>query len=216
MKRMIAVALSLTLVSGCATMDDRQTTQAQGAGFGAIAGAVIGGIIGEVAKDDAGAGALIGGLVGGAAGAAYGTHVANKKAEYARNEDYLDACVAQASKVRGETEAFNVALQQELDALDKRSAELLAAIEAGKSRQEELNVLRVQGKTRLADAEKAMEKLNVELELQRQVLEEERKANPAGEQLAKLQEQVQALEAQRDQLQQRTQRLASINNRMSV
>lgn len=216
MKRMIAIALSLTLVSGCATMDDRQTTQAQGAGFGAIAGAVIGGIIGEVAKDDAGAGALIGGLVGGAAGAAYGTHVANKKAEYARNEDYLDACVAQASKVRGETEAFNVALQQELDALDKRSAELLAAIEAGKSRQEELNVLRVQGKTRLADAEKAMEKLNVELELQRQVLEEERKANPAGEQLAKLQEQVQALEAQRDQLQQRTQRLASINNRMSV
>jgi len=222
MKRMISLALVMTLLSGCATMDDRQTTQAQGAGFGAVAGAVIGGLIGGLGADkgsrtDAAiGGAVLGGIIGGLGGAAYGTHVANRKAEYASSEAYYEACIVQAIKVRSETQQLNLALQKDLDALDQRSAQLLAEIEGGKNRKSELNDLRKQGQIRLADAQKAMDKLTVELKLQREVLEEERKTNPNSSQLAKLQETVQELEDQRIQLQQRTQRLASINNRMSV
>lgn len=216
MKKIISFAIALTMMSGCATMDDGQKTQAQGLGIGAIAGAGIGALVSKATGGHATDGAIIGGVLGGMAGGLYGNHVARKKAAYASTEDYLDVCVADAAKVRGEAEAFNVALQQDLDKMDARTTELLAAAQSGQSRKAELNALRNQGKTTLADAEKRMKSINAELELQRQVLAEERKTNPGAAKLAALQEQVDALEKQRSQLQQRTQRLASINNRMSV
>jgi hypothetical protein len=195
MKKIIGIVTVLSLVSGCATTDDRQRTQAEGFGIGAIAGAVLGAAVTRATGGDAEAArkaALIGGMVGGAGGALYGNHVANKKAQYASREDYLDACVAEASKARGDAETYNLALQQEVDTLDTRATELLAAIQSGQSRRGELDALRARGQAKLAEAEKTMKDINVELTLQRQVLEEERKGNPAAE------------------------RLASINNRMSV
>ena len=64
--------------------------------LGYAAGGTKGAVIG------AGAGAV----AGGAAGYLYGTHVANRKKEYAREEDYLDALVVNAQQVNDRTDAL--------------------------------------------------------------------------------------------------------------
>lgn len=60
----LALAVSATLITGCADMSERERGTAQGAGIGAVAGAVIGASTGG----KAGSGALIGGALGAVAG----------------------------------------------------------------------------------------------------------------------------------------------------
>ncbi len=101
-------------IIGCAT--DQQRTKAQGAGLGAAAGAAVGTAIGAVAGGKEGAlkGALIGGGIGLIGGYAYATHVANLKAQYVKEEDYLDACITSAEKVNQETRQYNAYLESEI------------------------------------------------------------------------------------------------------
>jgi uncharacterized protein YqgC (DUF456 family) len=215
MKKIITLVLAAALASGCATMDDQDKTRAQGAGIGAVAGALLGAIIGEAVGDDPASGAIIGGMLGAAGGAVYGDHVAKKKAEFASQEDFLDACMASASNATAQAVAYNASLQQELDQMDAVLAQNEAAIAAGNANQEQLAALKQQGEAKLAEAGKALEAVEIEIAAQKQVLEEE-KGNPGGERLARLQQQVEALEAEQARLRTSSQRLAAINNRMSV
>lgn len=215
MKKLITFALVAMLASGCATMDDQDKTRAQGAGIGAVAGALLGAIIGEAVGDDPASGAIIGGMIGAAGGAVYGDHVARKKAEFASQEDFLDACMVSASNVTAQAVAYNAGLQVELDQMDAAIAQNDAAIAAGTSNREELAALKQHGEAKLAEAGKALESIEIEIAAQKQVLEEE-KGNPGGERLARLQQQVEALEAEQARLRASAQRLAAINNRMSV
>src|SRR5215475_9173201 len=103
-RQMIGVMLSTALLAGCAT--DRERTQAEGTGTGAIVGAALGAGLGAIFGG--GKGAAIGAGAGAAAGAlggyALGTHVANQKQNFARQEDYLDAVIASARQMNEQTQ----------------------------------------------------------------------------------------------------------------
>ena len=98
----------------CAATSDGQLAQGQGALIGGAAGALLGNAIGGNT-----AGTLIGAGIGTAAGFAYGTHIANKKAQYASTEDWLDACIVQAETKRKEAVAYNQRLNNQLARLEK-------------------------------------------------------------------------------------------------
>jgi outer membrane murein-binding lipoprotein Lpp len=94
------------MLAGCANIqNDRTRTKVEGTTAGAAAGGILGGVIGGIASLGSPSyiaqGAIIGAQLGGHGGYAYGTSVANKKAQYASREAWLDACIAEA-KATGE------------------------------------------------------------------------------------------------------------------
>lgn len=208
---MLTVSL---LGSGCTTLSDNQRTTAEGAGMGAVLGAAVGGIIGHQSGSGA-EGAIIGGLLGAAMGGLYGNHVAGKKAEFASEEEYLDAVLAEARRVRDEAEQHNRTLETEIAQLDQQVAETLAAMAAGTANQETTQALRTDLVSRLSEAESGLEAVSDEIRIQREVA-----ATEAGqgdqEQLRELEATIAELEAQKDELTAQTERLADLNNRMSV
>ena len=213
-QRWIAIGLIIPLSSGCASMSDQQQTTAQGAGIGAGLGAGLGAIIGHQSGSGA-EGALLGGLIGGAAGALYGNHVAGKKADFASEEDYLDACAAQAQKVHDEALQQSEALQTEIARLDTEVEALMAANEETKVDRDEARKLGKQVAAALAQAESSLDSVNDEIRIQRDVVTNEGESK-AAVQLAALNDQIKALEAQKAELTEQTQRLADLNSRMSV
>ena len=119
----ISALVILAMLAGCAETQEGRTTQAQGAGIGALLGAALGAGIGAATGGGRGAatGAVAGALIGGSAGFVYGTHVANQKAKYARAEDWLNACIASARGYRRHAYAVNQKLSNRIAALEKRS-----------------------------------------------------------------------------------------------
>jgi uncharacterized protein YcfJ len=97
----------------CAATDDGRLAQGQGTAIGAAGGALLGAALGGRE------GALIGAAIGGASGFAYGTHIANKKAQYKSTEEWLDACIVQAESKRKAAVAYNNRLNNELARLQK-------------------------------------------------------------------------------------------------
>ena len=124
----VMMLCALFVVSGCANIkDDGTRTRVEGAGTGAVIGAVAGGILGQIIGGDTKGtlvGAAIGAAVGGAGGYAYGDHVANQKAKYAQEEDWLDACIAQAQLKNQELVAYNKDLRTQIKSLQRETASL--------------------------------------------------------------------------------------------
>ena len=215
MKRWISGFLIIPLLmGGCASMQDKQKTQVQGTVLGAAIGATLGAIIGNQMGDSR-KGAILGAMVGGMGGLAYGDHVANKKAQFAKQEDYLDACIAQTRKVHDETQQYNAALQQQIAALDTQSQQLMASYQQQQAARGDVVNMKRQLQDKLAEAQQNLKKVNGEIMIERQVLAQESKT-PAGDRLGQLETQINQLEQQKAQLTEQTQRLAAINNRMSV
>jgi FtsZ-binding cell division protein ZapB len=124
---LIATAISVSL-SGCAGMSDQETTVAQGAGVGALVGAGIGYAIGRNTPST-----LIGAVTGGLIGASIGGTVAERKAQYANEEDFLIAEIELNEEFIGEAETENRQLQAEIDRLDRESRRLAQEYQAGKA-----------------------------------------------------------------------------------
>ncbi len=145
--RLIAMMLVLMMCMmslGCTTTgssQDAQRTRNEGTAVGAGTGAVLGGLIGAlVGGDSKGAmiGAAIGAVAGGAAGYAYGDHVASKKAEYAKEEDWLDQCIASAQKVNQDTLAYNEKIRSDIAILDTKTKQLQQQYTAQKATKQTL------------------------------------------------------------------------------
>jgi len=116
-----ALGLIITMLSACTNIkDDGNRTRTEGALGGAALGALAGSFIGN--KDDRTRNTLIGGAVGALAGLAYGDHVAKKKSSYASTEKYLNACIAQARKVKNTAIAKNNSLNSKYRSLQSRIA----------------------------------------------------------------------------------------------
>jgi hypothetical protein len=128
----IAAALSVSL-SGCAGMTDQDATVAQGAGIGALLGAGIGYAIGRDAPS-----ALIGAAAGGLVGASIGATIAERKAQYANEEDFLIAEIQLNDEFIGEAETKNRQLYAEIDRLDGESRRLAQEYRAGKASKDAL------------------------------------------------------------------------------
>lgn len=122
--KLTSLALFLTMLfSSCATTKDGRLTQGQGAVGGAVAGALLGALVGAATGNynQAAQFAAIGAGAGAIAGFAYGSHVAKKKAQYAKQEDFLDFAVAQAEKNNAEAVAANQKLAGEVQRLEQSS-----------------------------------------------------------------------------------------------
>jgi DNA repair exonuclease SbcCD ATPase subunit len=213
-RQMIGVMLSAALLAGCAT--DRERTQAEGTGAGALIGAGLGAAIGALAGG--GRGAAIGAGAGAAAGAlggyALGTHVANQKEKFARQEDYLDAVIASAQQTNEQTQQYNAALRNDINALDRETTSLVQQYNRKVLAKVALQKEEQRLAAKISEAQKQLQKVGRELDIQRQVLAQER--GQAPEHLKRLQTQVTELERNKAELEQHINRLASLKTRVAV
>ena len=117
-----AAVTALAFVTSCANIqNDQDRTRAEGTLAGGAIGALAGGIIGNQ-SGRAFEGALIGAGIGALGGLAVGDHVARKKAKYASQEAWLDACIAQAERVNSNARSYNRSLQSKISNLESRYA----------------------------------------------------------------------------------------------
>jgi uncharacterized protein YcfJ len=219
--KLIGKAMALVLgaamllnTTGCATATDQQKTVGQGAAGGAILGAVIGTIVGHQFGDRT-SGALIGAAIGGLGGAAYGNHVAGKKKQFASQEDYLNACLAQANKEYSEALAYNDKLGQQVEQLDARVTELAGLVGDQERLQREAPALKRELAAQKQATDARIAQVNKEIQIQREVLATERNAG-AGAQLAALDQKIRDLETVRNQLAEGSRQLASSSSRMTM
>jgi uncharacterized protein YcfJ len=220
--RILSLLLILALISGvfsgCANItNDSTRTKTEGTLVGAGAGAVLGAGIGALAGGSRGA--LIGGHLGAAggslAGSLVGDHIANNKAEYASQEEWLDACIAQAKQVNAESVRYNAQLKKEIADYDKQASKLLADYKAKKASRDamlaEAGVLNKKSEEIKAN----IATLENELKNHRAVAKDARE-NGNTAHLTAINKEIATLEKQIQQMRDYNNRLASISVRVAV
>ncbi len=205
-------ACTLLLPAFFAGCTDSQTTKAQGAGLGALVGAVGGAALGYAidGSDGAAAGALIGAGAGAIGGFAYGSHVANKKAQYASQEAYLDACIAAASNMNQQVASYNQSLANDIAKLKQQNAALASS---GAQKSQKLAHKKAIAAKR-QQANKNLTRVTDEIRIQSTVLKNERKASQAR--ISQLNTQIANLKSQKASLQNMSNQLASMDSRIAV
>jgi len=213
-KQIMCVMVSAALLGGCAT--DRERTQAEGTGVGAVGGAALGALTGYAFGGAKGAaiGAAAGAGVGAGAGYLYGTHVANQKEKFAREEDYLNAVIYSAQQTNEQTRQYNDSLRSEIYNLDQETALLVNQYNQKAMTKTQLQKEEQRLATKISEAQKQLQKVHNELEIQKRVLAQEKGQSP--EHLKQLQIQVKELEQNKAELEQHINRLASIKTRVAV
>ncbi|MCR5536720.1 MAG: hypothetical protein K6F05_04815 [Succinivibrio sp.] len=125
----LGAALCMCTLTGCTNIsDDGTRTKTEGTLAGAGIGAALGAAIGALAGKGKGAaiGAAIGAGVGGAGGYMVGSHVAEKKAEYASREDLLNDRIARVRDLNEQSKIYNASLRKTINNLDKELSKLRA------------------------------------------------------------------------------------------
>lgn len=219
MKRICCVLLSSTLLfSGCAGMNDSDTTRAQGAGVGAAGGAAAGGLLGQlIGKDSTSTllGAAIGAVVGAGAGYIYGNHVASQKEKFASQEDWLDACIASATKTNQETRAYNKELTTEITSLKARSKALKKGYKKKTATRAQMLAQKEKVEKTLKTAQQQLDKAKYELKEQQSVVQQI-KPGESPEQSRALDNRIADLKKAVNDLEKKTETLASLSATMSV
>lgn len=188
----------------CANTSDGQLAQGQGAAIGAGVGALAGNLIGGDTQ-----GTLIGAGIGSALGFAYGSHVANKKADYRNTEDWLDACIVQAEGKRKEAVAYNDRLNRELTRLRRE----VAAAKAANDRKKLASLNRQIGSERAA-AQKQSAAFSKEAQVNRSAIKEA--GGEGGSKLSSLRSTTSGIETQVSKMNKTEQSLASLQNETDV
>ena len=210
-RRIIAAALSLAL-AGCAGMDDQQTTVAQGAGVGALIGAGLGYAIGGNTSST-----LIGAAAGGLIGAGIGSSIAERKAQYAREEDFLVAEIQRNQDFIREANAENRQLYQEIARLDRESQRLARDYRAGKASRDALVRQRGTLEQQLAKAKKVNSLAEKQLADANEVYSESRQKRGSQDQYTqKLESNVVQLKETRQKSSQNVANLQKMYDSMSI
>jgi len=216
----VTAILMVGLCSSCASksanggasnsgMTDRQKTTAQGAGLGALVGALAGAAIGaNTGNKNWQKGALIGAAAGAIGGAAYGNHVANKKAQYAKQEDYLNACIIHSRQVNNETVNYNIALRQDITRLSQQNDQLMAQYRAGRASKKQMTAQKLLIASRRSEANQKLQTVSDEISIQTTVMEREK--------APQMQSDIESLRGQKSQLESQVNDLATLDNRFSV
>lgn len=210
----IFMIISCLALTGCMN-NDGDRTRAEGAGVGAAGGALGGALLGQLfggSTTSTLVGAAIGAGVGAGAGYLYGDHVAGKKAEYASNEDWLNACIDSSEKAVANAKNYNSSLDEDLVSLETQ----IARLESDKLSVNEKATLQKNTKELLAEdtkmTEKAIASLKTEIAAQTEVVEEEK----SGAQVRELNTQIAALNKELDALESNQAELAALSVKMSV
>ncbi len=199
-RRPVALALSAALFAStsCTNIqDDGTRTRTEGALVGSVIGAGLGAIIGNQ-SGNMGQGALIGAALGGLGGLAVGNHVANKKARYASEEAWLNACIDQARQTNVSARSYNSQLSGRIAALRKQ----IVSGNAAQKRQAKTAIVQLQ---REAGAE--LQKMDKEIQAQQGAL-----GQTTNSRAASLRSEVSSLKTTRSALNQNIDRLASLGN----
>lgn len=130
----LALFVALYCLSGCAakpggntSTDDATRTKTEGTALGALMGGLLGGGLGAVIDSNNRArgaliGAGIGAVTGGAAGYAYGSNAAERKRQYANEEDRLDGEIKVVQGYNADLEKHNLAMENDIKDLKDRIA----------------------------------------------------------------------------------------------
>ncbi|GAB6146030.1 hypothetical protein [Desulfocicer niacini] len=223
MRRKIAVAVVLSMIlpgiMGCANIEnDAKRTETEGTAIGAGAGALLGGLLGAAMGGKKGAftGAAIGVAVGGIAGNVYGRHVATEKQKYAKEEEWLDACIASLEETNQETIAYNEELSVKIETLEAETSQLATAYKAKKTGKKTLLAKKKTVDSQLTDARKKLDRARFELTNQEQVLAQARRDQTQKTYEKTLDNKIALLKANIAELETHTEQLASMSSRMSV
>ena len=165
-------------------------------------------------------GALLGagawGCSGAGGGYLYGSHVADRKKDYTRQEDYLNALVVSAQQVNDRTDA----LRQEIAQLETETAQ---RIEQYNQRTVQKSALKKQERilaTKIEEGQKQLQILQTEIDVQQQALAQEQqtpnKSREATARLKNLQVEINRLEGNKTKLDNDVKRLAAIQIRPSA
>ena len=217
-KIVLAALVSVNLV-GCTNIQNDNTrtkTEASllGGGLGAALGAGIGAIAGGDGKS-ALIGAAIGAGVGSLGGFLAGKHIADKKNQYASQEAWLDDCIAYSQNVNEETATYNAQLNSDVQALDKRSATLLAQYKSKKASRDKLIAEQGTVKKLQDDTSNNIAKLEENIAKQKGVAKEARDSGKTAQakqldaEIAKLDKQIKDMKAYNN-------KLANISVRLAV
>ena len=216
-KTPLAVLLASTILSGCATnpdgtMNDRQQTVAEGAVVGAVLGGLLGGAISHK-----GSGALVGAAAGGIIGAGIGSSVADRKAQYAREEDFLVAEIQRNQEFIAEADDQNRQLYQEIAQLDRESQRLAREYRAGKVTRDALASQKATLEKQLAKAKQINSLTEKQLADANEVYRESRQQRgPEDQYTQKLESNVVKLKETRQQSQENVARLQKVYDSMSI
>jgi len=202
-QRIAALSIVTLLCAQCAATDDGRLTQAQGTAIGSAGGALLGAAIGGRQ------GALIGAAIGGAGGFAFGSHVANKKAQYKSTEEWLDACIAEAESKRKAAVAYNKRLSNELARLQR---EVNVAKAEGDKRK--LASLKRQISRERNAAQKEAASFSKEAELHRGAIKEA--GGTGGSRISSLRTSTSGIETQVTSMNRNIERLAALESQTDV
>lgn len=223
MIRKLFVTIILTCfvlqLSGCAGIqNDGDRTRAEGAAAGTAGGAAIGALIGQIVGGDTAStliGASIGAISGLISGYFYGDHVANQKAKYAKEEDWLDACLVVAKESNSQIKSCNKLLKEKITFLKKEISNIKSVYSDKKKREEKMLVAKTDIDNQLYSAEEALTAAKAELDAQNSVVADARK-NGQKDYAEDFDSEIKALKASIKELESRTDELASMSASMAV
>lgn len=199
-----AVFMIITMgATQCAGTSDGRLAQGQGTAIGTGAGALVGAAVGGHKA------ALIGAAIGGVGGFAFGTHIANKKAQYKSTEEWLDACIAQANTKRKEAVTYNRQLNNKLANLER---EVRVAKAAGDKTK--LVALKREIGTDKAAAQKQASAFSKEAEMQQSAVKQAE--GKGGSRLSTLRESANGIDAQVSIMNKGVQRYAALESQTDV
>src|SRR5215207_6352984 len=145
--RLSAAVTAAAFLASCANIQNDQTrTRAEGTLAGSLIGGGLGAIIGHQSGHGV-EGALIGAAAGGLTGLAVGDHVARKKAKYASQEAWLDACISHAEQVNRSAISYNNSLRNKIVGLESRLAAAKRSGDSGEVRRVKQAVVVLQKET---------------------------------------------------------------------
>lgn len=219
-KNILPIMVVGAILSGCATIpagdptSDRQRTVTEGA----VVGAILGGLLGAAVSDhDKGKGALIGAAAGGLIGAGIGSSVADRKAQYAREEDFLVAEIERNEEFIAEADAQNEDLDREIARLDRESVRLAREYRAGRATRESLATQKASLEKKLAKAKQVNQLAQTQLADAKQVHQEARQQRgPQDRYTRQLETNVTKLERTRQQSGQNVVNLQKVYDSMSI
>ena len=222
LKRLLSVVLIGALLgaslAGCANIqDDGTRTKTEGTLVGAGAGALIGAGIGALVGGRKGAliGAGIGAAAGSAIGFGVGTHIAKKKAEYASEEAWLDACLDQAQKANNEAKAYNQKLAGEIKTIDRQTASLKKQYAEKSASKSQLTAEKKNIDAKLKETRDMIAALDNEIASQTEVLQDA-KSSGKNDYVSSLDAEIAALRKQKAQLEESNRQLTAMSGRLSV
>jgi hypothetical protein len=221
MRKTASMILVTGLLAGCAGLSDSQRTTGEstviGTGVGAAVGAGVGALVGGGRGAAIGAG--VGGVVGAGTGYAWGSHVASKRAEFARQEDYVNAMLASARETQEQTRQYNVTLTADIQRLDRETARLVQQYKQRRITKSALQRSRQETAAKLAEAEQQLQHVETEINIQQRALQQKQdlaRTAQVPNHVRAMHAEIRQLERQRGMLEQQVQTLASINARLVV